>query len=115
VQDLGVRVNLKRRFELLLELCDLVVEAGDQPHQRRGDGPVGTGHRWWRLELARAKGQLDLLGLRLDVLLAAALLQSTGDLLARQTPTQVRCRRDRQDGNGIHEGEAGAERFERLG
>src|SRR6266581_3136349 len=99
--DLGVRVRLKTRSQLLLEGCNLQVELFDDSHGGGDAVTIGFGEKGRRLQLRQPQLGLDLSRLRLQISLPASLAESRDDLCLGKGTAPDRGRGSLQDGKRI--------------
>src|SRR5712691_11417777 len=99
--DLGVRVLLKTRGQLLLEGCDLQVELFDDCHGGGDTMTIGFNEKRGRLQLRQSQLGLDLSGLCLQISLPAPMAESRDDSCLGEGASTDRGRSLLQDGNCI--------------
>src|SRR5260370_16235259 len=99
--DLGVRVLLKTRGQLLLEGCDLQVELFDDCHGGGDTMTIGFNEKRRRLQLRQSQLGFDLSGLCLQISLPAPMAESRDDFCFGEGASTDRGRGLLQDGNCI--------------
>src|SRR6266851_5497073 len=99
--DLGVRVLLKTRGQLLLEGCDLLVELFDDCHGGGDTMAIGFNEKRGRLQLGQSQLGLNLNGLCLQISLPAPMAESGDDFCLGEGTSTDRGRGLLQDGNRI--------------
>src|SRR5712692_2758751 len=99
--DLGVRVLLKTRGQLLLEGCDLLVELFDDCHGGGDTMAIGFNEKRGRLQLGQSQLGLDLSGLCLQISLPAPMAESRDDFCLGEGASTDRGRGLLQDGNRV--------------
>src|SRR5713226_365801 len=77
--DLGVRVRLKTRGQLLLEGCNLKAELFDDGHGGGDAMAIGLGEKRRRLQLRQSQLGLDLSRLCLQISLSATMAENRDD------------------------------------